>query len=51
VTAPDFQLPTQASSHLEDERSSHKPHWFVFPGLIATLVAVNITSAVLSLMV
>jgi hypothetical protein len=51
VTAPDLQLPSQAPSLLEDERSFQRPYSFVFPGMIGTLVAINITSAVLSLMV
>ena len=51
VTAHDFQFPTQAPSHLEDERSPHRPHWFVFQGLIGAVLAINIVSTVLSLMV
>ena len=51
VTAPDLQLPSQAPSPLEEERSFQRPYSFVFPGMIGTLVAINITSAVLSLMV
>ncbi len=51
MTAPDFQLPTQASFHREEDRSFQRPRSFVFPGLIGTLVAINIASAVLSLMV
>jgi hypothetical protein len=51
VTAPDLQLPSQAPSPLEEERSFQRPYSFVFPGLVGTLVAINIASAVLSLMV
>ena len=50
VTAHDVQLPTQTRSHLEDDRSSHRPHWFVFQGLIGAVLAINIVSTVLSLM-
>jgi hypothetical protein len=50
VTAHDFQLRTQAPSHLEDERSPHRPHQFVFQGLTGAVLAVNIVSTVLSLM-
>ena len=50
VTAHDLQLPTQAPSHLEDDRSPHRPHWFVFQGLIGAVLAINIVSTVLSLM-
>ena len=50
MTAHDFQLRTQALSHLEDERSPHRPHQFVFQGLIGAVLAVNIVSTVLSLM-
>ena len=51
MTAPDFQLSSQAPSLVEEERSFQRPYSFVFPGLIGTLVAINIISAVLSLMV
>jgi hypothetical protein len=51
VTAPDFQLPAQAPSHLDDERSFQRPSTFVFQGLIGAVVAINIVSTVLSLMV
>ncbi len=51
VTAPGFQLPSQAPSLLDEERSFHRPCSFVFLGLIGTLVAINIASTVLSLMV
>ena len=51
MTAHDFQLPAPAPSHLEGERSFRRPHSFVFQGLIGAVVAINIVSTVLSLMV
>lgn len=51
MTAPDFQHPAQAASHLDDERSFQRPSSFVFQGLIGAVVAINIVSTVLSLMV
>jgi hypothetical protein len=51
VIAHDFQLRTQGPAHLEDERSPHRPHRFVLHGLIGVVLAVNIVSTVLSLMV
>jgi hypothetical protein len=51
VIAHDFQLRTQGPAHLEDERSPHRPHRFVLQGLIGVVLAVNIVSTVLSLMV
>ncbi len=50
MTAHDLQLRTQGPAHLEDDRSPHKPHWFVFRGLIGAVLAINIVSTVLSLM-
>jgi hypothetical protein len=51
VTAHDFQLPVKAPSHLDDERSFQRPRSLVFQGLIGAVLAINVVSTVLSLMV
>jgi hypothetical protein len=50
VTAPDFQLPSQAPSLLDDERSLQRPHSFLVQGLVGAILATSIASTVLSLM-
>ncbi len=50
MTAPDFQLPSQAPSLVDDERSLQRPHSFVVQGFIGAVLATSIVSTVLSLM-
>jgi hypothetical protein len=50
VTARDFQLPSEAPSLLDDERSLRRPQSFAFQGLIGAVLATSIISTVLSLM-
>jgi hypothetical protein len=51
VIARNFQLPSEAPSLLDDERSLRRPQSFAFQGLIGAVLATSIISTVLSLMV
>ena len=51
MIARNFQLPSEAPSLLDDERSLRRPQSFAFQGLIGAVLATSIISTVLSLMV
>ncbi len=50
VIARDFQLPSEAPSLLDDERSLRRPQSVAFQALIGAVLATSIISTVLSLM-